>query len=217
MRQEIAAIWPNYNSSHIIDVAKASLRSLSKQVGNGIDIFLIIVDNASSDGSYEELVNYISNELPISYEIIRTSRNFGYAGAVRLAYETIARKFDFILLLNNDIVLEENALREIMSRMQKYDLSAAQGVVMSRKGQIDNAGYMIDEFLLDHPIKCCISSFTEPLFVTYTTGSFTLVNNDSLRKCLTERPIMYSFAQAYLDDNLLGLRLWNCGNKLGTV
>jgi GT2 family glycosyltransferase len=85
----------------------ACLRSLQ---GHAADV--IVVDNASEDGSAEA----VSRE---GVELIRNERNLGYAGGmnvgIRAALESGA---DAVLLLNNDVELEPGAVATLAAAAQ---------------------------------------------------------------------------------------------------
>ena len=216
MRPNVTAIWPNYNSMHIIDTARASLKSIIAAARLS-ELRLVVVDNHSTDGSYEIISDYLK-ELDIDdYVIIRLNRNLGYSGAIRAGYEYAGRDSDYVVLLNNDIVLKEGSIDKIVQAMSKYGLGAAQGMILRNEGGIDNFGYYIDELLLDHPIPELGPRVKHLLYVTYVSGSFAVVDNYRLKKCIGNEPIMYEFIPAYFDDNLLGLRLWNCGHRVAAL
>ncbi|MEK7163791.1 MAG: glycosyltransferase family 2 protein [Patescibacteria group bacterium] len=91
------------------------LQSLSK---NNSDI--LIVDSGSTDGSQDYLkTNY--NEL----KLISTKKNLGYAGGnnVGLRY-ALEHNYDFVWVVNPDIVVDSRALEEAMKVMTKSETTA---------------------------------------------------------------------------------------------
>ena len=96
---------------------------------------MVVVDNASSAGERERL----AREAPAA-RVVAFSRNLGFAGG---ANEGIARtRAPFVLLLNNDAVLEPDYVARLAARLELDGrLAAAQGLVLSEDGrQIDTAG-----------------------------------------------------------------------------
>jgi GT2 family glycosyltransferase len=76
----------------------ACLRSLE---GENVDV--IVVDNASDDGSAEAVAGRA--------ELIRNERNLGYAGGMNVGIRrALERGADAVLLLNNDVELEPGAI-----------------------------------------------------------------------------------------------------------
>jgi GT2 family glycosyltransferase len=72
--------------------------------------FLIIVDNASSDDSY----NQLSKEFP-SITLLSSPKNKGYAGGMNIGIEyALSEGADFILLTNNDMTYSENFLEPLV-------------------------------------------------------------------------------------------------------
>lgn len=70
------------------------------------DVFINIVDNASSDDS----CNLLSKEFP-SLTLIRSAKNKGYAGGMNIGIQyALGKGADFILLTNNDMTYSEKFL-----------------------------------------------------------------------------------------------------------
>lgn len=76
------------------------------------DFEVIFVDNASSDDS----VKYIKWHYPKA-KVIVNKQNLGYSAGNNVGIR--AAKGDFILILNNDTVLDRNFLKSILKPMQK--------------------------------------------------------------------------------------------------
>jgi hypothetical protein len=75
----------------------ACLRSLE-----GEDVDVIVVDNASEDGSAEAVSGV---------ELIRNERNLGYAGGMNVGLRAaLERGADAVLLLNNDVEVDRGAI-----------------------------------------------------------------------------------------------------------
>lgn len=93
---------------------------VSLQRTEGVSWHVYLVDNASSDGSAEQLTHAFQNYCKIT--VIRNHRNFGFAGGcntgIRAALEAGA---DLVVLLNNDcVILESNWLRHGLVAMESY-------------------------------------------------------------------------------------------------
>ncbi len=215
---DILAIWVNYNSMHIIETAKQSLLSVDISTRNTrVNIDLVIVDNNSQDGSYEVLKKF-REKLELKTIIVRTKRNWGFAGGANLGYmlrEKIREKeYDFLLLLNNDAVLIKNSLPKLAMILEETGYAGIQGVIHNPRGGIDNWGYLVDELLVSHPIKIVGSSAVHP---TYLSGAYSLYSMNAIEKCIGKKRLFFEYLPAYFDDKILGLRLWNCGYKLVAI
>ncbi len=115
------------------DALFRALASLERQ--KGVALSLLVVDNDSSEGERAR----ITREAPAA-RVVAFSSNLGFAGA---ANEGIARtRAPFVLLLNNDAVLEPDYVARLAARLE-FDgrLAAVQGLVLTEDGrQIDTAG-----------------------------------------------------------------------------
>lgn len=91
---KVAAVVLSWNGR---EDTLACLRSLEAE---GADV--IVVDNASEDGSAEAVTEV---------ELIRNPRNLGYAGGMNVGIRAaLQRGADAVLLLNNDVVVEPGAV-----------------------------------------------------------------------------------------------------------
>lgn len=76
---------------------------------------IIIVDNASSDGSEDKL-----REAFPKIRIIQSGANLGYAGGNNIGIRhALAHGADYIWILNNDTIIEPDALTHLVRRMQE--------------------------------------------------------------------------------------------------
>jgi len=99
-------IWLNYNSSSFIDIA---LRSIESALSLDFDDYdVIVVDNASSDGSFERIRKFVEGRKPSSVRVkfVRSDANGGYAGGMNLGWEARDPETKYVAFLNNDLILE---------------------------------------------------------------------------------------------------------------
>ena len=126
----ISLIIVNYNGRHLL---KECLESLHFQTFRDFEI--IIVDNASRDGSGE----YIAAEFP-QVKLILLPRNIGFAGANNEGLKQA--EGEFIALLNNDAEAERDWLGNLVEGMEKNQgvgICASKMLVYGILG-IDSAG-----------------------------------------------------------------------------
>jgi GT2 family glycosyltransferase len=115
------------------DALFRALDSLAAQTG--VAVSAVVVDNGSSAAERAR----IAAERP-STRVIAFSGNLGFAGA---ANEGIARtRAPFVLLLNNDAVLEPGYAAAVAARLAMDErLAAVQGLVLTQDGErVDSAG-----------------------------------------------------------------------------
>lgn len=108
---DISVIIVNYNTK---DVTRQCLNSIFEKTKD-VQFEVIVVDNDSSDGSKEMLSSYNG----IKY--IQSGTNLGFGKANNLAYTYASGKY--ILLLNSDTYLLNNAIKLFVEEFEKMDES----------------------------------------------------------------------------------------------
>lgn len=104
---EVSIIIPCFNK---VQLTEQCLESLYRLTSKEINYEVIIVDNASEDGTPEVCEQY--KDKFSNFTFIRNDDNLGFAKACNQGIE--ARKGKHALLLNNDIVVTENWLKEML-------------------------------------------------------------------------------------------------------
>ncbi|PSK99260.1 glycosyltransferase family 2 protein [Cecembia rubra] len=101
----VAVILVNWNGYAL---TKRCLHSLEKVSFTNFSV--IVVDNASEDGSYEKLKSEFS--FPV---FLKNNKNLGFTGGNNrgIAY-AMEQGFDYILLLNNDTVVDPGFIEELV-------------------------------------------------------------------------------------------------------
>ncbi|MEF3280993.1 MAG: glycosyltransferase family 2 protein [Elusimicrobiota bacterium] len=103
---KVSIIIVNYNGK---DYLKGCIESVLKQEYD--DFNVIIVDNASTDGSVE----FIKAHFP-QVQIIQLDNNYGFTGGnnagIKKAMEDVNIKY--VALLNNDAIVDKNWLKELV-------------------------------------------------------------------------------------------------------
>ncbi|MFQ5527253.1 MAG: glycosyltransferase family 2 protein [Thermoanaerobaculia bacterium] len=111
-RPRVAAIVLNYNGREVTLQALASLDKMTYP-----DFDLIHVDNGSTDGSSDA----VAREHPEVVQI-RVEENTGAAPGMNVGLDYACReKYDYILVLNNDIEVEPGMLDELMAVAESTD------------------------------------------------------------------------------------------------
>lgn len=121
-------VIPNYNGIHYLE---SCLRSLQTETAH-----IIVVDNGSTDGSFE----LVREKFP-QIETIRYSENTGFCKAVNAGIRTA--KTTYVILLNNDTIVEPGfvrALEKVMERETKIFSASAKVISMQEKEKLDDAG-----------------------------------------------------------------------------
>ena len=129
---KLSVIIVNYNTYHL---TKQTIESvINKDYPFTYEI--ILVDNASSDGSIEDLKEYFKSKEFI--HIIENTANLGFGKANNIGAQQ--SKGEYILLLNSDTVVDEGCLEKCLGYMRQDQKVGALGCkVVLGDGSLDHA------------------------------------------------------------------------------
>ncbi len=122
-------VIPNYNGLRFLPKCIEALR---RQTVSSFEI--LVVENASSDGSLEWLRE---NDVPF----LRNSTNLGFAGGVNVGIRAV--NTPYVILLNNDTEAEPEFVEALLAAIEKDRRIFSVSSMMLRHqdpGQIDDAG-----------------------------------------------------------------------------
>lgn len=130
---DLSIIILNYNTK---DYLKDCLLTIQESDTDGFIYETIIVDNASTDGSIEEIRNTkyaIRNLL-----IIQNKKNLGFAAGNNVGVKKSSGRY--VLFLNPDTVLEKNTLKEMIKFMDNHqEAGAATCKLLLPSGKLDES------------------------------------------------------------------------------
>lgn len=130
---KVTVVIPNYNGQRFMQTCLDSLRT---QNYKGFEI--LVIDNASEDGSYE----YVRDYYP-EVRLVRLKKNYGFSGAVNKGIEL--SDTPYVLLLNNDTESDENFVGELVKAIEKSEdiFSVSSKMInFNDRGIMDDAGDM---------------------------------------------------------------------------
>jgi len=108
----------NFNRAHDTIECVQSLRACHF---NPLEI--VVIDNGSTDGSLGLLQQELANA-----EVVSTGKNLGYTGGVNFSFQHVQKKHaDYILVLNNDTIVERDFLNRLVDGMEGNKSAAAAG------------------------------------------------------------------------------------------
>ncbi|MCF2681464.1 glycosyltransferase family 2 protein [Faecalicatena contorta] len=128
---KVTIVIPNYNGKHFMEPCLASLENQTCR-----DFRILIVDNASTDGSIE----YMKEHYP-DIEVIALDKNYGFSKAVNVGI----RHSDtpYVILLNNDTTVDPHYVEEMVRAIEKspkiFSVSSKM-IQMYHPDLIDSAG-----------------------------------------------------------------------------
>lgn len=125
----VAVLTINYNSAPYIADFLASLEGVGYP-----DYRLVVVDNASADGSAEEIGRLFPRAV-----VIANSENLGITGGhnVGIRY-CLEQGFDYVLFLNNDTVVSADFLHRLVSAADARTMVAPKTYLHGRPGLLDD-------------------------------------------------------------------------------
>ncbi|HEX4901667.1 MAG TPA: glycosyltransferase family 2 protein [Acidimicrobiales bacterium] len=120
----MTAVIVNYNSAPDIFECLDTLRAGDHPVE------LVVVDNASTDGSPEQL------EALADVHLVRSARNVGFSGGVNLGVRTTGPE-GAVLLVNPDATLDPGAVARLVETLEAHPRAAAVGpLVLNPDGTV---------------------------------------------------------------------------------
>jgi GT2 family glycosyltransferase len=121
-------------TTNALAMTKEQLLDVAKLDTGNLDVECVVVDNGSKDGTEESLKNY---KLPnMQYKFIESGANLGFAGGNNIGItDAIARKRDYVILMNNDLILQKDIVVKLVDFMNKNsDVGAASPKMYFAKG-----------------------------------------------------------------------------------
>lgn len=106
---ELTVIILSWNTCDLLSKCLSSLFNC----GGEVNFEVLVIDNGSSDGSQQ----MVRNKFP-QVQIVENEKNLGFAGGNNQGISL--SKSPFVLLLNSDAFITENALISLMELMRKY-------------------------------------------------------------------------------------------------
>ena len=100
----------NWNSREMTEQCLQSLLAMEKS-----SFQILVVDNGSRDGSVE----YLRNRFP-QIQVIANGRNLGFAVGCNVGIrQGLAEDADYVLLVNNDTIIDPNLLSELLAEARE--------------------------------------------------------------------------------------------------
>ncbi len=99
-------------------MTKEQLQDAAKLDIEGLNAECLVVDNGSKDGTEKAIKNY---KLPnMAYKFIQNISNLGFAGGNNIGIkDAVRRGFDYVILMNNDLILSKDLVTKLVSYMEE--------------------------------------------------------------------------------------------------
>ena len=146
-----------------LDGRERLLRTLESLAGQSMAASVVVVDNASTDGTAEA----VADRHP-DVRVLRNERNLGFGAAINRA--ALELDGDLLVLVNNDVVCEPGFLERISAPFADASVGMVAGVLLqaSARGLIDSAGIELDttlgswDYLWNQPVEA-LSTARDPV------------------------------------------------------
>ena len=122
---DLSIIIVNFNTSHLLRDCLDSIFKYSPNRKFGV----VVVDNASSDGSVEK----VKKEFP-KVSVIRSDKNLGFAGGNNLGIES--REAKYYLLLNSDTIVPVGSLDSLVDFMEMSGFGVGSCKLLNKDGSL---------------------------------------------------------------------------------
>ncbi len=116
----------NYNSLLATKKCLDSIQNL--KLNKDVSLFVYLLDNASDEFELKE------QEYSLNLEVIKSEKNLGFASGHNLIIKKILNKADYILVLNNDTILESSSINYLLSSFQNEDTGIASPKIYFSEG-----------------------------------------------------------------------------------
>lgn len=124
---DVSIIIVNFNTKLLTEDVLNSIKEKTKNISYEV----IVVDNNSTDGSYDYLKKKFNVD---NIKIIRSSINLGFGRANNLGAQNSSGKYLF--LLNSDTILKDNAIKIMYDYMEKnLDVGVCGGNLYNRNNE----------------------------------------------------------------------------------
>ena len=135
----ISIVMLNYRTPKLTEDC---LVSLAGQYASGVPLRTTVVDNASGDGSADELRKALDANGWSWTHLVETPRNLGFAGGNNFGIRHLLNQPappDYILLLNSDTIVHPSCLDACLWRMDaESDIGAMSCLVLNADGSVQN-------------------------------------------------------------------------------
>lgn len=207
LKDLVSIIIVNWNGK---DLLRICLTSLKKQNYKNIEI--ILVDNASIDGSVEWVTKYFSQ-----IKIIINKKNLGFAEANNIGFKEA--RGEYVLFLNNDTRVTNNFIVEMLKVLKRKNIGGVQSKIlfMDDPKRLDGVGsYLTYTGFLYHQGIYAIntSKYDKEIEIFSAKGACMCFKKSVLDKILVDGDIFDRRYFAYFEETDLCFRIWLLGYKI---
>ncbi|WP_432799396.1 glycosyltransferase family 2 protein [Poriferisphaera sp. WC338] len=178
----VAVLITCYNGKQYLDDLFTSLQSCAS---SKVKQTIVMVDNASTDGSSE----YAREKYPF-VDVVRLDPNKGFAGGNNFGWEHIQSHYadvDFVLLLNTDTAVTENWLLPLVTFMHEHpEAGAVQPKIMLHDkpdhfNTVGNRSHYLGFGMMTGYDEIDQGQYDQPRAIAFASGCCVMIRTDVLR------------------------------------
>ena len=191
-----------------VEYTKLCLESIESFLN--VDHEIIFVDNASNDGTVEYLAGVVEKNK--NYSLITNSENRGYAAGNNIGINVA--KGEFVLIMNNDILVTEGAVESLISLLKNQEQTVLVGPKTNfvKGSQLDlEAEYSSIEEMLNYAERISVQNKGKTALTEFLVGFMFLGRTKLLREA---GGFDESFGVGNYEDNDLCRKLTEKGYDL---
>ncbi len=206
MSKSVSVIIPSFNGKELLE---ENLPFVIQSLGAVPRSEIIIVDDASSDGS----IDFLKSNYPETI-MIQNVENIGFGPSINAGLEKA--NYDLVLLLNNDIKLDKKYISTSLKYFEHPGTFGVMGIIKDELSgviiegikwpRISVSGLNYKDLRMPE-----IENWDEPVFTFYLCGGNAIVDREKMLELQGFLDIYHPF---YLEDVDLSLRAWLSGWKL---
>jgi GT2 family glycosyltransferase len=210
-RPFVSIVILNFNGKRFINTCLSSVFKTSYE-----RFEVVLVDNASTDGSLDTLSGDFLNSDRL--KIVRNPMNVGYGPANNIGYAHAVG--DYIVFLNNDTVVDPGWLESLVTVLENdSSIGLAQSLILDMKTSlVQTAGWLVSDYFVglysirfDNNVS--VDSFPGVFEVSYASGAAMIIKRELVEEIGLFDPKYFWF----YDDNYLSFKSWLVGKRVVVV
>jgi GT2 family glycosyltransferase len=201
----VSTIIVSFNTRELLQECLQSLLAECARLPVGTTSEVIVVDNASADGSAEMVAKAFSNA-PTPVRLLRSNINLGFGAANNLAIE--AAQGRYLVLLNSDAFFHPGALARAIEHMDANPQAGIGGArLVGRDGEPQLSARVFHSVLRDALVLSGLASrgfgseglswaeTDRPAEVDWVTGAFMILRREALAKTALFDPEFFLYCE----------------------
>ena len=221
MLPKVSIIWLNHNSSKILPTVLESLKSVADLDYPPDRYELIVVDNGSTDGSFEKIREFLGKRSSLRRKIIKLDKNLGFTGGNNVGFRVRDRESRYVVLVNNDSIIFNYSIKLYVEVLESFpDLGAAQGVVLKLDARdIDSTGIYLTDMLIPFGFpRSSKEVLSGKVFLcSAVEGTFPIFRVEALLKAFNAEKVFDELLYGFGEDVFTSILLWRAGYKTAFI